>query len=156
VVAARDAGRNVPLWLCGAQCEEGVATLEVAAADDDGSVYRFLRVHSSWSPRALLVTNDAITGGTAFEIGLHETAENGGGAADADLFGTAVSMASARTQPTDLLFEALNIDKIEKRIWELLGLASDPGKYFDLTMTGTTVGTGAGTISARLQFVEQV
>jgi hypothetical protein len=39
--------------------------VEVAAADDDNSVYRFARVHSSWSLRAIWLTNDALTAGTA-------------------------------------------------------------------------------------------
>jgi hypothetical protein len=156
IVTARDAGKNVPLYLSGAVKHEAVATLEVAAADDDNSVYRFVRVHSSWSPRAIYLYNDAITAGTAYHCGLYDTAENGGAAVDNDVFATSVDLSSARVAPLDLLFEALNIDKIEKRVWEMLGLTADPNKYYDLALIGATVGTAAGTISLRVEWVEQV
>jgi hypothetical protein len=156
LVAAREAGRNVPLRLSGAVAREAVATVEVAADDDDNSVYRFCRVHSSWSLRALHLKNDAIAGGTAYHVGLYETAENGGAAVDADLFGTSVDLSSARVAPLDVLTEALDIATVEKRIWELLGLTVDPAREYDLCLTGATVGTGAGTIGLRTVWVEQV
>jgi hypothetical protein len=156
IVAARDAGKNVPFYLSGADMHEAVATVEVAAGDDDNSVYRFVRVHSSWSLRVILLTNDAITGGTAYHCGLYDVAENGGAAVDADVFATSVDLSSARVAPTDLLFEALNIDKIEKRLWEVLGLSADPGKEYDLALTGATAGSGAGTVSLRVNWVQQV
>ncbi len=123
-----------------------VGVVEVAAADDDTSVYRFFRVHSSDRIHQLLLLNDAITAGTAYHVGLHQTAANGGAAADEDLFATSVDLSSARVAPLDVLHEALNIDKAEKQIWELLGLSSDPGRDYDVTMTGATVGSAAGTI----------
>lgn len=132
---------------------EQVGTVEVAAADDDNSVYRFARVHSSWRISEIGLTNDAITGGTAYHCGIHDTAENGGAAVDADVFATSVDCSSARVDPLDLLFEALNIDKIEKPLWEVLGLSADPNKDYDLTMTGATVGSAAGTLSLRVRYV---
>lgn len=131
---------------------ESVGTVEVAAADDNNSVYRFFRVHSSWRISSLELLNDAIQSGTTYDIGLHEIAAAGGAAKDADLFGTDVDMTSARVAPTDVLFEALNIDKIEKRIWEMLGETEDPDRWYDLTMTGQVAGSGAGTISMRGRF----
>jgi hypothetical protein len=151
---------SVPLALAGARLREQVATVEVAAADDNNSVYRFFRVHSSWRVSALLLLNDAIASGTAFDIGVYETAENGGAVVDADLYGSDVSMASARaaTGPVDLTYEALNVDQIEKSLWQLLatalGVTADPKREFDICLTADTVGTAAGTISMRLQYVD--
>lgn len=145
---------NSPTILQGGREKVFPGFVEVAAADDDTSVYRFARVHSSWLLTAIQLLNDAITGGTAYHCGIHETAENGGAAVDEDVFATSVDLSSARVAPTDILFEALNIDKIEKRLWEMLGLSSDPNKYYDVTMTGATVGTGAGTISLRVKAVD--
>lgn len=140
------------LGIAGGRLRTLVGTVEVAAADDDNSVYRFARVHSSWRISAIELFNDAITAGTAYHVGIHETAENGAAAVDADVFATSVDLSSARVAPLDVTFEALDIAKIEKPLWEVLGLTSDPNKYYDLTMTGATVGTAAGTISIRVRY----
>lgn len=123
-----------------------VAALEVAAADSDGSVYRFWTVRSSDRVHRLSLLNDAITAGTSYDFGLYDTAGNGGAVVDADLFASAVDLSSGRTTDTDILNEALDIDKSEKQIWELLGLSADPGKEYEVCATANTVGSAAGTI----------
>ena len=140
------------LHLTGGRVRHARATVEVAAADDNASVYRFFRVHSSWSVLQLLVWNDAIASGSQFDIGLHDIAENGGAAIDDDCWATQVSMTSARAVPLDATFEALNVDKIEKKVWEVAGLSADPNKMCDITMTADTVGTAAGTISMLMYY----
>lgn len=131
-------------------------TVEVAAADDNNSVYRFARVHTSWHVLEILLWNDAIQSGADFNLGAHDTAENGGAAILDNAWGDAISMTSARAAsgPLNATFENLNIDKIEKAVWEVLGLASDPSKYVDITLTGITVGSGAGTISMEVRYTD--
>lgn len=131
---------------------EAVGTVEVAAGDDDNSVYRIARIPSNARISSIELFNDAITGGTAYHVGLHQTAANGGAAADADVFATSVDLSSARVAPLDVTFEALDINKIEKRVYELLGETNDTKRFYDLTLTGATVGTGAGTISVRVKY----
>lgn len=145
-----------PAFIAGGVLREIVATVEVAAADDDTSVFRFARVHSGWRISEIQFLNDAITGGTVFDIGLYQTAENGGTAVDADCYGTDITFATARgaTGAVELGFEQLDIANIEQRVWQNAGLAADPGRYYDLCLTGDTVGTAAGTISARIRYVE--
>lgn len=135
--------RGVPFVAC--------ATIEVAAADDDTSIYRLIRVPSNAVMQSLVLFNDAITAGTSYDFGLLQTAANGGGAtgADIDVFATAVDLSSARTTGTEILFEALNIDQMGRRVWEILGLSSDPGREYDLVASANTVGTAAGTITIR-------
>ena len=85
----------------------------MAAADDDGSVYRFFRVGQTFAPIQIWLYNDAITGGTDYDLGLYRTAEDGGAVVDVDRFATAVSMASARTtSPIDLRHEQDNINTV--------------------------------------------
>lgn len=126
-------------------------TVETAAADDDTSVYRLARVHSSWVMNSIIILNDAITGGTSFDVGLHDIAANGAAVVDADLFADAVDLSSARkaTGGVEVRFDRSGSDlpDLNKTIWELLGLSVDPGKWYDLTLTGNTVGSAAGTIS---------
>ena len=154
-IANRDAVPRVPnpAHLVRGTVYEIAAVVEVVAADDNGSVYRLGRLRSSDRVSQLLVANDAITGGTAFEFGLYETADNGGGVIDADLFASAVDLSTAAPL-RELAYEAIpaNIDKAEKRLWELLGLSADPQKDYDLAATGTTVGTAAGTIAALIRY----
>ena len=146
-----------PLHIHAARLYEIVGTVEVAAADSDNSVYRMARVHSSWRISSIEVFNDAITSGSVYDLGLYDTAENGGAVISGaqELFASDVTMVTARSTPTELTYEATatNIDKIEKRLWELLGLTADPGKWYDIAFTATTVGSGAGTISLRVRFV---
>jgi len=144
-----------PLHIHSARLYEIVGTVEVAAADDDNSVYRMARVHSSWRISSIEVFNDAITSGSVYDLGLWDTAENGGAVVSQELWASDVTMVSARATPTELTYEATatNIDKIEKRLWELAGLTSDPGKWYDIAFKATTVGSGAGTISLRVRYV---
>ena len=144
-----------PLHIHSARLYEIVGTVEVAAADDDNSVYRMARVHSSWRISSIEVFNDAITSGSVYDLGLWDTAENGGAVVSQELWASDVTMVSARATPTELTYEATatNIDKIEERLWELAGLTSDPGKWYDIAFKATTVGSGAGTISLRVRYV---
>jgi len=132
---------------------ESVGTVEVAVADDDNSVFRFHRLSSSARIKDIQILNDAITGGTDYNLGLYDPAIRGGAVVDDNLFGDAITMASARVAPLHALYEALDIANNEKRIWELLGLLEDPFLEYDLALTAITVGAAAGTISISSQFV---
>jgi len=129
------------------------ATVEVAAADDAASTFRLFRIHSSDRIDKIELLNDAITAGTSYDLGVYKTAADGGAVVDADVFGTAIDMSSARVTPLDATFEALNIDQIAKKLWEVLALASDPDLMYDIVLTANTPGTAAGTISGRCYFV---
>jgi len=158
-VTNRDASPRVPspAHLVRGPLFEAIGTVEVAVADDNGSVYRFARLRSSDRVSQITVFNDAITGGTAYDVGLYRTADDGGAAVDDDLFASAIDLSSAPSvvsAGTEVLYEATaaNIDKIEKRLWELVGLNADPQVDYDLALTGDTVGSAAGTISVRVRF----
>jgi hypothetical protein len=82
---------------------------------------------------------------------LARTAADGGGYVDQDFFASAVALGSA-LNGTDITYEAasgaaMDIANIEKRIWEVLGLTSDPNLEYDVLATVTTAITAAGTIS---------
>lgn len=131
-----------------------VGTVEVAAADDNGSVYRLARVPSSARVHRIDIVSDAIAAGTVYDVGVYKTAQNAGGVVvDADLFAANLDLSAGNTVPVDITFAARDIADIEKRVWELLGLSADPHIEYDICLTGDTVGTGAGTISLRVEFV---
>lgn len=134
------------------------AEVEVAAADDDTSTYRFVRLPTNCIVRAILVYNDAITGGTSYDFGIYYTADSAKAGVVvpncAALFGSAIDLSSAHasTGPLDVTYEATatNIDvTADKELWDLAGLTSDPGGYFDVVATANTVGSAAGSIRVR-------
>lgn len=145
------------LNVSGGKLREKAATVEVAAADDAEDTFGLFRVKSSDRISQLLVGHDAIAGLTTADIGIFETAANGGAAVDADFFADAVDMSSASSGMVDRTYERANtrIADIEKPLWEQLGLTADPGKEYDIRVAATTnEPTGAGTISALLRFAD--
>lgn len=132
-----------------------VATVEVAASDDDGSKYVLMPLHSGWRIQHIWLYNDAIADATAYDVGLYETTANGGAAVDADCYATDVNLTSARTTaPADVAFEARDIANVAKQVWEDAGQSSDPAKFYNLVLTADTVGTAAGTVTVQVEFAE--
>jgi hypothetical protein len=145
-----------PLYLMGGVVREQVGTAEIAAADDDASVYRLARVHSSWRLSQLTLFNDAITSGTVFDLGLYATAADGGAVVDANAFSDNISLASASVAGTEVLFEGGStngVEDIEQQVWQMAGQSSDPNVWYDIALTGDTVGSGAGTVSLRTRYI---
>jgi len=126
-------------------------TVAVAAADDDNSLYHFFKVNSNDSVKSLKVFNDAITGGTDYNVGLYDT--DGATEVDDNLFADAISLATASTVGVEVRFEASDINTVNQKIWELLGLSEDPQKDYYLTLKGVTVGSAAGDISVIMEYV---
>jgi hypothetical protein len=112
-------------------------TFEVAAADDDASIYRLARINSSEVLLRATLMCDAITGGTDYDLGLYEvtTAAGSGAVVDKDLFMDGQTFASA-TKTID----GLNSTTLR-----------DSGKSYDIALTANTVGTAAGTITYFLE-----
>lgn len=146
-----------PTYLMGGILKEQVGTVEISAADDNNSVYRVGRVHSSWRISEIIRYNDAITSGADFDVGIYDTAENGAAVININCFADAVSLVSGSVTGTRDLYEAgsdVGVEDIEQRVWEMAGLTEDPGKFVDVCYTGVTVGSGAGTLSVKIQYVE--
>ena len=146
-----------PTYLMGGILKEQVGTVEIAAADDNNSVYRVGRVHSSWRISDIVRYNDAITSGADFDVGLYDTADNGAAVVNINCFADAVSLVSASVTGTKDLYEAgsdVGVEDIEQRVWEMAGLTEDPNKFMDVCYTGVTVGSGAGTLSVKIRYVE--
>lgn len=128
---------------------ESVGFVPVATSDNIGSTYRLVRVRSSTRLSSLQVINDALTTMTA-NLGLY--APNGGAVVSASLFGAAVALGTAGR--TELLTTTVvPAAKIEQRIWELLGLSSDPQTEYDLTFTTVAAATAAGNLAVKVQGV---
>ena len=128
-------------------------TFEVAAADDDGSVYFVGNINANMIPLKLDWNSDAIAGATSYDLGFYTEA---GVAVDKDILMAQhdVNAGAAMGSEIDGLHD-LPIDKIGKRVYELLGKtkATKEDSYI-LAVTANTVGTAAGTISLRGLFIQ--
>lgn len=123
-------------------------TVEVAASDDNNSVYRLARIPSNAVIVDLRVNNDAITAGTDYNVGVYDTPEINSGAVISDnAFADALDLSSASAGEGTFALSAVAIEDRYKQVWQLAGLTSDPKKLVDIALTGIAVGTAAGTIT---------
>lgn len=131
------------------------ATVEVTNGDSIASKYVLATVPSHASMRELDVYCDAITSAAA-DFGIYRTTQDGGAVVDADVFGSAVSLATANVVGNNILHESgvLDIAKIEQPLWQLLGLTSDPGVDYDVVATLTAAATASGTLTVRITYAQ--
>ena len=75
---------------------------------------------------------------------------------DADNISTAITtLQAANTLGVELLFEALDINKIGKPLWEILGLTRNPGGtiYIGFKVSTAAATAAAGTVSLRALYI---
>ena len=139
------------------------AVVATGATDSAGSIYRLFRVASNSCIADFQVMNDANTGGTSYKVGVYLVGAPGstGGAVPVtfadQILASAVSMAAARSVWTSLYFPAIlnatgSPANITLRIWELLGLTSDPGGMYDVGIAAVTPGSAGGNIAVQLSY----
>lgn len=139
-------------YIAGGRLRQMVGTVSVLAADSDGSAYRVARIWSGWRIASIRLFNTAITDGTAYDVGLYDIDD--GVAADDDVYATGVNLTSASTAGTEVVFEQRGIQLAANRVFEDLGETADPHKWYDLVLTGDTVGTVDGTITVMVTYVD--
>lgn len=141
----------------GSQLKPVVVTFEVAAADDNGSVYRLFRIGSGDILYSLEVSNDAITGGTDYDVGVYDV--DSGAVVDKDVFADGLDLSSAADKANGLTAPA--IEDLAVETWDIAGIqaaestTSDPQKEYDVAITANTVGTAAGTITVHATIMKR-
>lgn len=121
-----------------------VAGYVANAADDSAtSILRFCRVPSNARVSSVQMTTGAATAG-AIDIGVYQTADNGGTVVDADLFASAQALTAALSN-ADVTYESGEYTAAEsvKPLWEVLGLSADPKREYDVAATITTTFSAA-------------
>jgi hypothetical protein len=138
--------RARPHWM------RGVVTS--ANGDSIASVYRFCRVKSNDLVNKVIIDNASCGAGCTANIGLVDTAANGGAAVSASLFTAALDI-NAVNRALDVTRQSgtITVANMEKRIWELLGLAADPQKEYDVCATLTAAAAAAGAICISVEVV---
>lgn len=120
----------------GAYVRCSVGYLANTAADDIGSTYRFVRVPSNARIHRVWL-NAAATGATGqYDIGVYQTAENGGAVVDADFFASAVDPGGGVVN-ADVTHESGQYSLAEgvMPLWQALGLTADPQIEYDIAAT---------------------
>lgn len=125
--------------------------IPTTGTDLAGSTYNMVRVFSSDIPLEVRFASTALTAG-ALSVGIlladskTEAVTNSG-----HLFATSIDCSSA-VPFADKRFTNPALTTINQRIWQLLGLTSDPLQWYDLAFTSTTGATAAGTLACRYVF----
>ncbi len=130
-------------------------TVENLAADSAASIYRMVRVPSNAHIHKVTYAADAAGATGQVDIGVYQTAANGGAVVDADHFASALDPGAAAIAETDVTHESgvYNIAECEEPLWEALGLTSDPGIDYDIAITVSEIIADAGTQMLKVEYV---
>jgi hypothetical protein len=134
-----------------------VAIANVAAADDDGSIYRLFRVNKNLVPLSIEINCPAIAGANAYDLGIYKLLELGGAVKDADVLMANANISGGKAIGSEQNGLAdLTVAKLGKQIWELAGETDENNadNNYDIALTADTVGTAAGAIYVRAIFVK--
>lgn len=131
-------------------------TVAVADAKDAASIYRVCRVPSQAVIKRVWAMMDSATTTFTVDIGVYYSDVNGvaGAVVDADLFGSAVALASI-ILPTVYTRESaqLSAAEMDKPLWDAAGITADPGGTLDICFTTTATTSTAGTAWMAVEYV---
>lgn len=140
------------------------------AADAALSTYQFVRVPTNAKVKNVLVANEA-QGAGKIQVGVYYSSSTFDGtpvakqgtvvANSVDFFASDIDLSSAFGL-TDETFQnetggnAYKIANYNEPLWQALGLATDPGGYFDIvgTVHTTAITTGTGNVVVTVRYVE--
>lgn len=143
-----------PLFLYKGAVKTQTALVALGASESNNSTYRVGRVRSSDRIKAIGIISDAMAGLTAVDVGLYDTAANGGAVVSQHLFVTGLDIHLGLTTPSNVRWTNLLAASAEQRVWEMLSLASDPNKEYDVVLTATTRGSATGNIAVDTDVVD--
>jgi hypothetical protein len=129
------------------------ASVAFGASESNNSVYRLFSIGSRDRISSLKLVADAMTGLSAIDVGLYDTAANGSAVVSQHLFEQDFDISAGLTTPREERYQALAAASMEEAVWQLLGLSSDPGKDYDVAITATTRGAATGTIAGELVYI---
>lgn len=133
---------------------EFVGVCAVASGDSIASTFIFGSIPSNARVSEVFIDAPDIGTTTAMDLGLYDTTENGGAVVDADFFASAQSLSGGALSHQEVAGESavFSVANREKKVWEVLGLDSDPGKYYDVVGTLTAAADAAGSIAVRGEY----
>ena len=150
--------QTVPVSRYGGRQRVITGNFEVATTDiDSGDLIVLARIPATSTVQSILLCNDALDGGTALDMDLGIFDENQA-VLDQDYFASAVvQLATATVAPgAELRHEAAtSSDTVGDRLWEMAGVANDPGGVqYDIVITivDGAASAAAGTIGYTITY----
>lgn len=128
----------------------------VAGANGDSIASKLLfgSIPSNARVGSLKLFCSAIAVSGAADFGLYRNTADGGAVVDADFF-IAAQVLTAALNGTEIAHgNVATLANSEKKVWELLGLTSDPSLTYDVVATLTTALGGAGTVMLQGDYAE--
>jgi len=136
----------------GGYVQEWQDFVEVTNGDSSTSKFFLFEIHSSTRVSGVYITHPDIgTTGTC-DIGLYEV---DGTVVDADFFASAYSLKDGAKDEQVVTHESavIGLEECNEPIWELLGLSSDPNKFYRVALTLTADSDATGKVKLRIQGV---
>jgi len=125
------------------------------SGDSIASKYFFTSVPSSAKMVSLALSHPDIGTTGLMDVGLYQTTEAGGAVVDADFFKAAYSLSGGAATKSEQLFgNVVTVANAEKRLWEHLGLTSDPGVMYDIVGTLTAAQDASGAVLVEASYLE--
>ncbi len=156
VITNRDAVPSVinKAYLARARVHVTRGVCTCANGDSINSTYRFGTVRSNDIVKAVIIDNSSWGAACTMNVGLSDTTVNGGAAVSASLFASAYDMNTAHAA-ADITRNSgtITVANMEKRVWELLGLAKDPQKEYDVVGTLAAAAAAAGSACIQVEVV---
>lgn len=125
------------------------------AASSVGSTQRYCSVPSNALVKRVTYASAANGATGQVDIGLYQTAANGGAVVDADLFASALDPGGGAIAPTDVTHESGQYTFAESLLplWQVLGLTRDPGVEYDVVATVSEILADAAASKVEVEYV---
>lgn len=124
----------------------------IANGDSVNSKYIFCSVPSNAKMSELRVKAPDIGTTTTGHFGLYKTTEDGGAVVDADFFKATQSLKDGAIDTDLVAGNVLSVANHEKRLWDALGLSSDPNIWYDIVLTLDGAADAAGSVSVQAKY----
>ena len=141
--------------MAGGVLRESVGYIVPTAAAEAASTYRFCRVPSNCRISQILLSCADFTTAGAIDIGIWQTAENGGAVVDRDLFSSALDLSGGPFAHLEVTYESTEytLAESELMLWQVLGLSVDPCREYDIVAYVTTAFNGGQPMLLKTRYV---
>lgn len=134
----------------GSRLSNSKGLITTGTADSIASIYRMCTVPTGACIESLLLSCAAIATAPAGDIGVYRTTADGSAVVSVAFFASAQLFSSALYN-TEILNESTTNTPAKQLqpLWQALGVATDPGGFYDICITLTVATTAAGDIALK-------
>jgi len=138
-----------------ADLRKAIGVVSIASGDSVASKYIACSIPSNAVVSSALISSPDLGTTTAADFGLYQSTQAGGAAVSSQFFKAGVVLNAGPITKTEcLLGNIITVATMEKRVWELLGLASDPGTHYDVVLTLSGAADGSGSVAVEIQYTQ--